>query len=177
MRKRWYVLVCMLLIATMVVTTVIAATNFRFTATSASLHIVGSATGLQNTGILGVDVLMNATLRGTVLCGTPGNNNSAPGQGPINVFLSSVTNIPQSAITSNGRGDFAIHLSDADLLSTLPPGPASGCPNGNWVTQFIPDTMNLMLRAQRRDDGTVIGSQSYSCVADHSQTPVRFDCH
>jgi hypothetical protein len=175
MKNKLYMVLIVLLIATLTSSTVFAGGAVKLSGYSfslGSLIATGYASGLGNTD---VTVVLDASGIPAVTCTNYGGND-VPGQSYPKVSATGQqTLLGNDPLRKNGKAAFFTETDDPETLSW----DVAGCPNSNWTGRidFIFWT-DATISVYSTSTGTLLASQAFTCTttrypASVSCTPVK----
>lgn len=175
MKKKFYIILTMLLIVMLTTTPAFARGAIKLTSISfdlGSLIASGYAGGIGNTDIT---IVLDASGVPAVTC-TNNGGNDVPGQSAPRIDASGQqTLLGNDPIRKNGKAPFFTETEDPETISW----DEAGCPNSNWTghVDFIFWT-DATISVYDTATGTLLKTLSYTCdttryPASVSCTPVR----
>jgi hypothetical protein len=171
MKKKFYIILTMLLIVMLTATPVFARGAIKLTSIAfdlGSLIATGYAGGLGNTD---VTIVLDASGVPAVTCTNYGGN-SVPGQSSPKIFATGQqTLLGDDPIRKNGKSAFFTETDDPETIAW----DAAGCPNSSWTghVDFIFWTEATIL-VYDTATGTLLKTLSYTC--DTTRYPASVSC-
>lgn len=177
MKRKFFTLLNVLLIALLVVTPAGAGGGVRYTGsapTSGSpLYIDGYLTGLGGYKA-GVTLKLIGFGIPETLCTNQGGN-EAPGQNPPKVSTSGEVIVKPEDIQKNGRSP-DLHVVTEDLVGTILPGTQGGCPNDNWTAKILSIAWtDAIILVTNNANGNELLRLTYTCTL-RAGTTSKYDC-
>ena|GEM_PF-5520305 len=136
-------------------------------ATGGSLRVQGEGFGLGKVDFAQID----ATLSGYLVCVNNGTN-TAPGQNAFTTVLQQ----SQAVTVRNGKFSFDFFFSDSDLGFSPTDWQAAGCPNSNWIVDYLHDRLEFTLH--ETEDGIAVErtAATFSCVMNPPALSGQYVC-
>lgn len=171
MKKKFYSILVVLLIATLITSTASAGGAIKLSGISfslGSLIATGYASGLGNTD---VTVVLDGTGIPVITC-TNNGNNDVPGQSSPKISAVGKQDLLGSdGRTKNGKTAFFTETDDPETL----PWDEAGCPNPKWTghIDFIFWT-DAVVSVYDMHTGELLASQNYTCTT--TRYPASVSC-
>ena len=171
MNKRFFSVLAVLLIATMVISPVSAGAAVKLSGVQFSLGSLianGYASGLGNTD---VTVVLDASGIPAITCTNYGGND-VPGQSyPKVSAVGQQTLLGNDPLRKNGKAAFLTETDDPEILAWN----VAGCPNSNWTGRidFIFWT-DATISVYSTSTGALLTSKSYTCTT--TRYPASVSC-
>ena len=164
MKRKFSTILTVLLIAMLATSTVGAAGAIKLSGSFSlgSLHFNGTMTGIGGYPD-GVTVELIGFGIPVTLCTNQGGT-QAPGQNPPKVSTNGEQFITPDLISKKGKAEVGVVT--GDLINTVLPGKAGGCPNNNWsaaIVNILWTDAILNVYNGQGNTGSLLLKQVYQC--------------